>query len=658
MDYNPLTYVLFLFFFIIVTIIGFDYLIYNNIAANTIENSGVLHAVFIKTSVYSKFVNNELIFKIVSSLTIGGIFYIIPSKRKTKKVKKSIAIDVIILAFFTLFFYVGYLDFVGYDLLIYPIIIMIHYYMLYRVLVNYRKILNDQNILGVSSHGKSEHSFSFNIIHDKEDIEEQASKKEELVVNNPYQGIWLEGGAGSGKSASIVEKIHHNAITNNYSAFIYDFKGAPPTLGRSAYNYWLSSGQQQKFAILNFSLPWISQKVNPFDIKYFKSDLFIIEYADSLMKNLEKAWIEKTDFWAQNAVSYVQAVIRFLKIHSPNHCTIPHMVAIVLTDYEVVLEALASYDEIRPFIQPMIVAHEKNAEGQLSGQVSSSQLPITKLLNKELFWALNPSNEDYEANNIIDLDISNKENSTVFVCCNNPEIDIALSPVISIITSVVMKNINKKGNNKCLFSIDELPTVYIKNLDGLPATARSNKVSTFLSLQDNAQLDDDYGTKKAKRIISNMGNQFTGMTNNSSTADRVSKMLGKVKKVDLSYSTNKGVTSTSERLSETDVRKSRNITGQAIGHFTGKIAGGKPAFFSAQFENFEEVYENMDNYSNEELPINLPLDYIGDRENIDMELVEAYFDIKMNENFTTILNEAKEILAPFKEIVDEKRASK
>ncbi|MFK7809984.1 MAG: type IV secretory system conjugative DNA transfer family protein [Saprospiraceae bacterium] len=478
---------------------------------------------------------------------------------------------------------------------------------------------------------------------------------QELVINNPFQGVWNEAGAGGGKSSSIVEPVHFQAFQKGMACYIYDYKGSPPTLGLTAYNYWLDNGKKGNFNLLNFSAPWLSKKVNPIHINNLHNNLVIGEYANALMKNLEKTWISKTDFWANNAINFTQAAIMYLKLKHPEFCDLPHAISFILTDYEVTLEALASCEEIKPLIQPIIVAHEKNAEGQLTGVISSVQLPTSKLFNKELYFSLSPTKEDYDNDNVVDLDISNEENPTSLIVCNDPNLETALSPVISVITSVVMKNINQKGKIPCLFSIDELPTIYIMNLSQLPATARANKVVTFLSVQDYSQLAKDYGDKEAKTIISNMGNQFIGLTNNADTAKRISDMLGKVKKVDISYSTSSSSNSTSEKLQLESVREMRDIAGQPIGHFTGKIAGGEPPFFSAQFEDFEGNYLQGKTAGLKPLPINIPKGYPFDKKNVNMETLKLYYNDLMVENFDRINQNVKDILQPFREVVESKR---
>src|SRR5690554_3338182 len=62
-----------------------------------------------------------------------------------------------------------------------------------------------------------------------------------LHVHNVFQGIMVQGGAGAGKSASIIEPAIKQWVDQNMSMTIYDFKGNPPTLGRMAYNAWLQT---------------------------------------------------------------------------------------------------------------------------------------------------------------------------------------------------------------------------------------------------------------------------------------------------------------------------------------------------------------------------------------------------------------------------------
>ena len=74
-----------------------------------------------------------------------------------------------------------------------------------------------------------------------------------------------------------------------------------------------------------------------------------------------------------------------------------------------------------------------------------------------------------------------------------------------------MKLINKKKRLKSAVIIDELPTIYMRGLDNLIATARSNKVAVMLGFQDFGQvLKRDYGDKGPAVICNTVGNVFAG----------------------------------------------------------------------------------------------------------------------------------------------------
>ena len=74
--------------------------------------------------------------------------------------------------------------------------------------------------------------------------------------------------------------------------------------------------------------------------------------------------------------------------------------------------------------------------------------------------------------------------------------------------------------------LDELPTIFLKGLDNLIATARSNLVAIVLGAQDKSQLKRDYGEKESEVIFNTVGNIFSGQVNGK-TAEELSKSFGK-----------------------------------------------------------------------------------------------------------------------------------
>ena len=93
---------------------------------------------------------------------------------------------------------------------------------------------------------------------------------------------------------------------------------------------------------------------------------------------------------------------------------------------------------------------------------------------------------------------------------NNPDRQSIYSAALGLYNYRIIRLINKKHRLKSAVIIDELPTVSIRGLDNLIATARSNKVAVCLGFQDFSQLECDYGEKEAKVIQNTVGNLFVG----------------------------------------------------------------------------------------------------------------------------------------------------
>lgn len=572
--------------------------------------------------------------RIAYVIILPALTLLMPTKRKFKNDTDDKYYYFLLAVIMTIVVLVGYKTNLYVYNLSFILFFLIHIVVVSRATAFLKNKLQTVDFLAkVSNIKNDEYSFSFK------------TEKGQLTIHNPFQGVLVEGGAGSGKTKSLIDPVIHQGIQKGYAAVIYDFKGDPPTLGLTAYNSWLQLPKKirPEFAIINFTNLYSSIRVNPISPKYITNMLFAKEAADTLMKNLEKSWIEKTDFWAKNAINYIQGIIWILAKSHKQYCTLPHVVSIALSPYDVVLDFLMEDEDLQKLMQPLYVAHSKNAESQIAGMVSSSQLPVTLLYNKELYQALGPREEEETS-----LDISNPESPMILTICNNPKLKESLSPAISLILSCVMSNINQQGKRKALFCIDELPTIYIKNLDNLPATARSNKVASVFGVQDRTQLTRDYGKKESDTLLANLGNIFVGMTNNLDTAKQVTQLVGKNDYLNTSYSTNETV-SVSESLKEKSILQERDIMGQEIGHFTGKIAGGKPALFSAQMPEFKhsDVYGKVSRHIPE-----IGIEQMKFRTG-DIETDRKIFDELVIANFNRINNDVQDLLAPYKIIKTE-----
>lgn len=534
---------------------------------------------------------------------------------------------------FGIFIIIGTIGISAYDIIVYPIIFIAYLVLAVIGISAFKnKVFSDDSIFGISQE-ESDFYFEFN------------SDQGLLRVHKPQQNMWIEGGPGSGKSDTYIKSIIEQCAKRNYAGFIYDWEGDPtkeksPILTKVAHgcieHYKKSGHCKLNFAFINFTDMKRTVRVNVLSEKYVpkgNESLFIRNIASTLLKNLEKSWKEKTDFWANNAINYVYSVAyKCYKERDKNINTLPHVIAICLNNSDAVFRWLAEDDEIALNMSSMINAFRLQATQQTAGAVSSAQTPLVNLNNKNIFWVLSGNNQEE-----FDLDITNKDYPTLLCVGNSPDLKESVSPAISCIGSVLMAQMNQPSKCKSVFLVDELPTINLQNLEIFSSTARKHYVATIPALQDFAQAERDLGKDSSRILKSNCGSQFFGMTGNLLVAKDVQDMLGDIDKVSDSYTKqDTGGGSETESLKKEKVIYARDIMGQKTGHFVGKIANGNPPYFNAQFDLAE-------GYSKEIPPFSLIVstgDDLKDNEVMD-KIVAA--------NYQKILSEAAELLKPYQQ---------
>lgn len=389
------------------------------------------------------------------------------------------------------------------------------------------------------------------------------------TIENPFAGIFISGGAGSGKSKSLVEPIINQAGKKRYTGVVYDFKF--PELAEyvnTAYKY-----SDIKPYYINFKDLGRSNKINPIAPNLMINDSYAREFAFTILANLNPTIISKPDFWSDNAIAYLSAIFWFLRTYEPQYCTLPHAITMALNpSLPTILNALSSVPKCGDMIASILTAYERGADDQLAGIVSSLQVALSKINIDEIYYLMSESD--------FDLELNNSESKGILVLGNDPALASTYAPIIGLILASAAKQLNRQGKEKSVFLIDEFPTVYIPNVEQLPATARSNKVATILACQDIAQLQDRYGKEKSETILSNLGNQFYGRTTNPTTAKRVSDIFGKVDKTTYSFNQENNVIfhsnkSRTESLRETDLVKMQEVAQLNTGSFYSILSEGK-----------------------------------------------------------------------------------
>ena len=457
------------------------------------------------------------------------------------------------------------------------------------------------------------------------------SRSKFVSIYNIFMGTIIEGGAGSGKSASLVEPLIEILIKQGFCGFIYDLKGNPPTLSTTAYSALLKwkdrENLKSKYGMVNLYCLSQSVAVNPISTKYVKDKPDAMAASISFLKALNPEWRDesKQDFWAGNAFILFAAAIH--RVCSDPELepvrTLPHVISMMLSPAEQIFNFLNADEETRSMITG--VTDGMDSPNQMAGVLTSFKNPLQKLRTAPLYWVFR---ED-----AFDLNLNNPDDPRILCLANDKPRRDVYGPALTMVAQIVKRNMAQSGKNPSFFIIDELDSLFVDKLWELPAESRSEKIATILAYQDFSQLERTYGNKAAEVIRANCGNMFTGMTNNTNSAKKVSDMLGTYKKAKQSYSDSDSGRSVSNDTTNEKVMQEKDVMGQPIGHFTGKIAGVENPYFSLQFKEYTEKKTSIPHYG-----------YPIEMENGTKEEHDELLSKLVKDNYERINEEAKIIM--------------
>ena len=418
-----------------------------------------------------------------------------------------------------------------------------------------------------------------------------------ITVENPFRGTLVVGSAGSGKSFSVFNPFIEQMISHGYTMMLYDYK--MPDLTKVVYNALLRYRDRYtkppRFYCINFRDPVKSNRCNPIAAEYLTDIIDASETARVVMEALNKG-NEKKDFFWMSAQQYIGICLWLLRIYTPpegrqgDWCDFPHLIELVNQDYTKVLSIVKQQPALDGKARVFVDALEANAQDQLQGQIASARIPLNDIASPALYWVL--SGNDFS------LDINDPDDPKVMCIGNDPDRQQVYGAALSLFTFRVIKRVNRKGKLPCAVMIDELPTISVQGLDGLMATARSNKVAVVLGIQDLTQVKADYGDKTADKILALPANVFVGASS-LSTAEKYSKEFGKEFRRQESQTRSIDSESVNISFHEEEVMPVRKITTLPQGTFIGKVAieNGSPIrqpFFCGAIQIDMEEYHRRE----------------------------------------------------------------
>jgi hypothetical protein len=386
---------------------------------------------------------------------------------------------------------------------------------------------------------------------------------------NLFRGLLVIGTPGAGKTYFVIRHIIDQHIKKGFSMFIYDFKF--DDLTNLAYNklkrYRRNYEVKPKFYIINFDDLSKTHRCNPLDPQSMEDITDATESSRTILLGLNREWVKKQgDFFVESPINFLTAIIWYLrKYESGRYCTLPHVIELMQADYEELFPILQEQEEIKVLINPFISAFQNKAREQLEGQVASAKISLARLSSPQLYYVL--SGNDFT------LDINNPKEPKIVCMGNNPQKIQVYGAVLSLYISRMIKLVNQKGKLKSSLIFDEFPTIYIggSGVDGLLATARSNRVATTLGVQDYSQLKKDYGREQAEVIMNIVGNIISGQVTGD-TAKQLSERIGKIIQQRESVSINASDTSLSKSTQLDYAVPASKISALSSGSFVGMVA--------------------------------------------------------------------------------------
>jgi len=391
-----------------------------------------------------------------------------------------------------------------------------------------------------------------------------------INIINPFRSLLVVGTPGAGKSYFVIRHVITQHIRKCFTMFIYDFKF--DDLSIIAYNTFLKYKHlhtvEPKFYVINFEDLSLSHRCNPLYPDSMTDITDATESSRTIMLGLNRQWIRKTgDFFVESPINFLTGIIWFLrKYKNGKYCTLPHCIELMQMNYDQLFPVLRTEPEIEVLINPFVTAYVNGAMEQLEGQIASAKITMARLSSPMLYYVL--SGNDFT------LDINNPKEPKIVCVGNNPQKTQVYGAVLSLYVSRMIKLVNRKNQLKSSLVFDEFPTIYIggaSGIEGTIATARGNRCSTVLAIQDVSQMRKDYGKETADVIFNIVGNIISGQVLGD-TAKTLSERFGKIMQQRESLSINASDTSVSRSTQLESAIPPSRISSLSSGEFVGAVA--------------------------------------------------------------------------------------
>ncbi|MCG8499730.1 MAG: type IV secretory system conjugative DNA transfer family protein, partial [Firmicutes bacterium] len=430
---------------------------------------------------------------------------------------------------------------------------------------------------------------------------------------NVFQGFFGSGGAGSGKSVSLVEPVLWQVAQKNMPGLLFDFKNWELTRQVIAFFHYHRSQlkkRQEKWdqsvwsllpkamqqlkprpkavvdkevdiKVIDFMNPQSSHRINFLQPRIIDNLIKVDSVIKKFLTALSPADAEKKDIWFNGSVALFKGGLLFFKKHHPEHCTFPHILVFLTMIPTDTIKALFSQDDDVTMVADVYMKAPEKTAGSIAASLSSS---LSQLVDPRIFWVL--SGDD------VDFALNDKDNPALLCLVTDEEFAQSLSPLASIISITCLNAMNKKGRYPSVALFDEFPQIFLDDIDRLPATCRSNKVGIMCVIQDMAQLLKEYGEKRTKALCANLLNKLYFKATDKDTQVSMSDLMGEIDVIKESQSRGTGDGSSNFSVNREKYLNADDVLNFSEGEGLGvKSTGKQERRFHSQFSTLFRLYD-------------------------------------------------------------------
>ncbi|MGN6420707.1 MAG: YWFCY domain-containing protein [Pseudobacter sp.] len=428
---------------------------------------------------------------------------------------------------------------------------------------------------------------------------EYQGRKRRSWINflNSRRSILVLGSAGSGKSYFVIENLLRQLIAQHKTLLVFDHKF--PELSLLTYNHFLQHKDQYPpgttFRCINFTDLNLSNRCNPIHPFTLTSLSSAIESSKSLLLSMNKTWAGKQgEFFVDSPINLLAAVIGFLRNYERGrYCSIPHAIELIHQPYEKLFTILQIEPEIQTLMNPFNQAYIDGELETLNSQMASVKIPLGRISSPELYYIL--SGDDFT------LSLNDPKQPTVLCLGNNPQLQEALEPIMSLYIDRINKVVNQPGKLPFAQCLDEFGRVRATSVMSTILTGRSNNIVSIIAVQDYSQLKLIYSKEEAETIFNITGNIISGQGSGES-ARLLSERFPKTFQDRESISINSGDTSISRSKQLEQSVPASTIASLSSGEFVGVVADNpdqpikNKIFHSKIINNHEAIRKEKEGY--------------------------------------------------------------